>query len=270
MNGVYRLVNGVGRLALHALRLEVRWTGLEHVPTSGPVIIAATHVSYPDFVFIEKAAVTRGRYVRFLVRHDVWDVPTLPFFMDRMGHVPVDRRAPAHAYLRARRLLRAGEAVCGFPEAGISYSFTVRPLMRGLVALARETGAPVVPLGIWGTQRIFSVGDPEPPIDWTRGRRADLAFGPPLHVGPTDDVTERTRDLGHALTGLLEGLQRMPQHRPRPGEVATWYPAHLGGHAPTRRQARGLDLVPFNAVVPTWGPDLDAYDVPSRPGPPAR
>ena len=66
-----------------------------------------------------------------------------------------------HAYLRARRLLEEGEAVGGFPEAGISYSFTVRPLMRGFVSLAQQTGAPVVPLAVWGTQRLFSVGEPD-------------------------------------------------------------------------------------------------------------
>ena len=260
MNGVYRFVNGVGRLALLSLRLDVRWTGLEHLPTSGPVILAANHASFPDFVFVEKAAVSRGRYVRFMTRHDVWDAPGVSFFMDRMRHIPVDREAPAHAYLRARRLLGEGEAVCGFPEAGISYSFTVRPLMPGLVSLARETGVPVVPVGIWGTQRLFSVGDPEPPMDLTRGRRADLAFGPPMYVGKGDDPVERTHELGHAMTTLLEGLQLLPHHRPRPGEVATWYPAHLGGAAPSRHQAVHLDSVPFNAVLPSWGPDLDAYE----------
>ena len=62
--------------------------------------------------------------------------------MDGMRHVPVDREAPAAAYLAARRLLREGEAVGIFPEAGISYSYAVRSLMRGPAALARETGAP--------------------------------------------------------------------------------------------------------------------------------
>ena len=152
--------------------------------------------------------------------------------------------------------------MCSFPEAGISYSYTVRPLMRGVVSLARETGAPLVPLAIWGTQRIFSVGDPEPPIDWTRGRRVDLAFGAPMYVAPRDDLTERTHELGHHLTDLLEGLQQLPHHRPRPGEVATWYPHHLGGQAPTRQRSRRLDLVPFNAVTPSWGPDLRAFDEP--------
>jgi hypothetical protein len=88
----------------------------------------------------------------------------------------------------------------------------------------------------------------------------DLAFGTPLYVAPGDDVTERTHELGHHLTDLLEGLQRLPHHRPRPGEVAAWYPAHLGGHAPTRQRSRVLDVVPFNAVTPSWGPDLQAYE----------
>ena len=243
----------------------MRWTGEEHLPRTGPVVLAVTHVSYPDFVLIEKAAVAGGRYVRFMTRHDVWDVPVVPWFMDRMRHIPVNRQAPAYTYLRARHELEAGEAVCGFPEAGISYSYTVRPLMRGVASLARETGAPLVPVAIWGTQRLFSVGDPTSTIDWTRGRRVDLAFGTPLYVGPGDDVTERTHELGHHLTDLLEGLQRLPHHVPRPGEVATWYPAHLGGHAPTRQRARGLDVVPFNAVTPSWGPDLQAFDLPGVP-----
>jgi 1-acyl-sn-glycerol-3-phosphate acyltransferase len=259
VEGAYKFANGLGRVGLWALGLDVRWTGAENVPSSGPVILAATHVSYPDFVFIERAAITRSRYVRFMTRHDVWDVPVVWRVMNRMRHIPVNRQVPAHAYLRARRLLESGEAVAGFPEAGISYSFTVRPLMRGLVSLARDTGAPVVPLAIWGTQRLFSVGDPEPPPDLTRKRRVDLAFGSPMYVAAEDDRTERTHDLGHALTKLLEGLQRLPHHRPRHGEVATWYPAHLGGQAPTRQRAQGLDEVPCNAVIPTWGPDLDAF-----------
>ncbi|SDS58221.1 1-acyl-sn-glycerol-3-phosphate acyltransferases [Nocardioides scoriae] len=270
---VYRLVNGVGRLALRALRLEVRWTGAEHLPTQGPVVLAATHGSFPDFVLLERVAVTRGRYVRFLTRHDVWHAPGVPFFMDAMRHVPVDRDAPAAAYLRARALLRAGEAVGGFPEAGISHSYTVRPLMRGLVALAQEVGVPLVPVALWGGQRLLGVGDPAPPPDWTRGRRVDLALGPALRVAPGDDLTERTHELGHVLTDLLEGLQRLPHHQPRPGQVAPWHPAHLGGHAPSRYRAVELETVPLHAVRPSWGPDLDAYGGPAGrtpPGPPAR
>jgi 1-acyl-sn-glycerol-3-phosphate acyltransferase len=251
MDTTYRLVNAIGRLALRALDVRVHWTGVEHVPATGPFILAATHVSYPDFVFIERVAAERRRYVRFLTRHDVW-VPGVKVLLDRMGHVPVDRSAPTAAYLRARRLLQQGEAVGIFPEAGISYSYTVRGLMKGAAALARETGAPVVPVAIWGSQRIYTVGIPEPRPSFARGRRVDLAFGPRLYAAPGADLSGWTVELGHTLTEMLETLQAMPAHQPRPGEHAPWHPAHLGGDAPTRDEAREHDVLPKAAVTPTW------------------
>ncbi|WP_107764562.1 lysophospholipid acyltransferase family protein [Nocardioides terrigena] len=255
----YRMTNALGRAALRVLGIDTHTSGAEHLPTSGPVLMAATHVSYPDFLFLEKAAIERERYVRFMCRHDVWDVPGVRAAMDRMKHVPVDREAPAGAYLRARRLLHEGEAVCVFPEAGVSYSYTVRSLMRGVASLARETGAPVLPVALWGSQRIWSVGMPDdlgrpPRPSLARGRRVDVALGEPVTVAPGDDLTEWTRDLGRRMTSLLEGLQGLPHHRQRPGERATWHPAHLGGAAPSRREAEELDSVPRSAVPPTWGP----------------
>ncbi|MGN0065746.1 MAG: lysophospholipid acyltransferase family protein [Nocardioides sp.] len=255
----YRLVNGIGRTALAGLAVRTRWEGAEHVPTSGPVIIAANHVSYVDFVFLQRALRRRHRRVRFMTRADVWDAPGVGPVMDAMGHIPVDRDAPAAAYLRARSLLRQGHAVGVFPEAGISYSLTVRGLMRGVAALGRETGVPVVPAAIFGSQRIYGVwpldeDGRELGLDRTRGRRVDVVFGEPVLVPPTADLTEWTRWLGERLTGMLEGLQGQPQHRPRPGEWAPWYPAHLGGDALTRAQAREWDVLPRSAVQPTWGP----------------
>lgn len=253
MELAYRFVNGIGRVALHALRVDVHWSGVENLPAHGPVLMAANHVAYPDFVFIERAAVDRGRYVRFMTRHDVWHQPIVENFMKWMQHVPVDRDAPVAAYLGARNLLRQGEAVCVFPEAGVSYAYTIRALMPGVAALARETGVPVVPVAVWGSQRLWSVGDPDLGPDRTRGRRVDVAFGVPLYADPDTEVASWTGQLGHTLTEMLEQLQARPAHQPRPGEVATWHPAHLGGAAPSRARARELDLLPGNAVRPTWG-----------------
>ena len=264
MDVVYRCVNALGRLLLGLLGVRVRVRGLEHLPRSGPVILASTHASYLDFVILEKAAVARGRYVRFLARYDVWLRGPVAWAMTRMRHVPVDRAVPAAAYLAARRLLRSGEAVGIFPEAGISYSYTVRGLMPGAVALARETGAPIVPVAMWGAQRISTVGIPEPRPDLTRRRRIDVLLGEPVLVGPDDDVTATTRALGARLTTMLEELQVLPEHRPAPGEHAPWHPAHLGGHAPTRAAAAAYDVLPRSAVSPTWGPGAGPG---GRPGP---
>ena len=147
--------------------------------------------------------------------------------------------------------------MCVFPEAGVSHSYTIRALMPGVAALARETGVPVVPVAVWGHQRLWPLRrrlDEHAGLSLQRGLHVDVAFGEPFGVGAEADLVEVTRDLGHRMTRLLEGLQTRPHHTPRPGERARWYPAHLGGTAPTPAQAEPLDLVPRSAVPPTWGP----------------
>ncbi|RLV50607.1 1-acyl-sn-glycerol-3-phosphate acyltransferase [Nocardioides mangrovicus] len=253
MDVTYRLANALGRGVLGALGVDVRLHGVERIPEHGPVLLAANHCSFLDFVTVERAAIERGRFVRFLTRHDMW-VPGVGAAMDAMRHVPVDRQAPAAAYLTARRLLREGEAVGVFPEAGLSHAFTIRSMMPGVAALSRETGTTVVPLAQWGAQRITTAGDPTRRPDLTRGRVVDVSVGPPFTVPADGDLRDWTAYLGEVLTGLLEELQRLPHHRPRPHEHAPWHPAHLGGQAPTLARAAELDDPPFSAIAPTWGP----------------
>lgn len=231
---------------VRALRVDVRVHGLERLPTDGPVVLASTHNSFLDFVMLEYAAAQGGRFVRFLARHDVWNRRAVGWAMNRMGHVPVDRAAPAAAYLHARRLLRAGEAIGVFPEAGISHSFQVRALMPGAVALALETGSPLVPVAMWGAQRITTAGDPTTRPDLTRGRTVDISIGAPLTVPA--DVVAGTRTLGAALQSLLDPLQAMRHHQPGVGGAALWHPAHLGGQAPTPERAAELAQLPRSAV----------------------
>ena len=114
---------------------------------------------------------------------------------------------------------------------------------------------------MWAPQRTPWGGGPDtgrgPRPDLRRGRTVDIRFGTPMPVPAGADLVEATGRLGVALTGILESVQRLPVHRPRPGEHAPWYPAHLGGHAPDRREALAYDDVPHAAVSPTWGPPLD-------------
>ncbi len=251
--GWYRTTVALGRTLFRALDLQLHVEGVEHLPTQGPVVLAANHIGYLDFMTVASVARDRGRFVRFLTRHDVWNAPVAGRAMTRMRHVPVDRDAPAAAYLHARRLVREGEAVALFPEAGISYSLTVRPLMPGVARLAQETGAPVVPVVQWGTQRIWSVGQRPSP---RRGRRVDLRFGPALHVPADADPRVWTATLGRTLATMLDDLQRGSDHLPAADENAPWWPSHLGGQAPDRAAAVALDHVPTSAVPVSW------YDVP--------
>lgn len=246
---VYRAVVGTGRLALRALDLRVDLEGDDRVPTSGPVVLAANHVSFLDFLLVGLAADRSRRLVRFLARHEVFEHRASRRLMTAMGHVPVDRRVPAAAYLHARRLLHGGEAVGVFPEAGVSRSWTVRALMPGAVALARETGAPLLPVVIWGPQRILTAKT-RPEV--RRGRPVTLRVGAPLDVAGAADVTTATRLLGSTLQGMLDEVQRLPRHRPEPAERASWHPAHLGGTGLTVAEAEALQDLPRSAVPPTW------------------
>jgi 1-acyl-sn-glycerol-3-phosphate acyltransferase len=240
---VYPPVIGLTRVLFAALGLRIEVTGAERVPRTGPVVVAGNHVSFLDFTLVGLAA--RPRRVRFLTRHDAFDHRIAGPLLRGMRHVPVDRAAPAGAYLTARRLLGEGEAVGIFPEAGISQAYDVRALMPGAVALAAATGAPVVPVAIWGPQRIATA---RRPTDLTRGRPVSVAVGTPFHVPGEADVVAGTVDLAVTLQTLLDGLQRQARHRPAPGEDAPWHPAHLGGSAPTRSEAEPRESVPRSAV----------------------
>jgi 1-acyl-sn-glycerol-3-phosphate acyltransferase len=255
---VHDVVLHVGDLALRAWGVRVRVTGLEHLPADGPVVLASNHVSYPDFVVLQKAVLPAGRRVRFLCRANIFDVAVVGGLMRRMRHVPVDRAAPAAAYLGARSLLRAGETVGVFPEAGVSMSYTVRPLMRGAAARAAETGAPLVPVATWGGQRLWRpwAGDDgrTPRPDPRRGRTVDVAIGEPLRVPPDADATATTIALGTRISDLVDTLAARPEHRADPGPPAPWLPAHLGGSAPRPVDAWARERLPASAVPVAWGP----------------
>ena len=255
--GWYRTTILAGRALLRGLDVTVRAGGQHHLPADGPVVLAANHVSFPDFVFLGRALLDQPRRIRFMCRHEIWESP-LRRAMVGMRHVPVDRRAPAAAYLAARRLLGEGEVVCVFPEAGISAAYTVRALMPGATALARATGAPLVPVTIWGSQVLWpqrrTADQPFPRPTPRRGTLVDLRVHAPMDVPPDADLTATTRELGQRLWAGLEELQRLPEHRPRPGERLPGYPVHLGGYAVPRPESFVLDRLPRSAVPPTWGP----------------
>jgi 1-acyl-sn-glycerol-3-phosphate acyltransferase len=240
---VYPPVIGLTRALFRSLGLRIDVAGAEGVPRTGPVVLASNHVSFLDFTLVGLAA--RPRRVRFLARHDVFGHWAAGPFLRSMRHVPVDREAPAAAYLTARRLLEQGEAVGVFPEAGISQAYDVRALMPGAVALAAATGAPLLPVAIWGPQRIATA---RRPIDLTRGRPVSIQVGEPVAVPPDADLESGTIDLGVTLQAMLGALQAMPRHQPRPGEDAPWHPAHLGGSAPTRAEAEPRESVPGWAI----------------------
>jgi len=244
---VYPAVIAAMATAFRALGLRITVTGDARVPTSGPAVIASNHSGYPDFALLGLAARRSRRHVRFLARYDVLDNWFAGPFMRSMRHIPVDRKAPAGAFLTARGALRRGEVVGVFPEAGVSTSFTIRPVMPGAVALAQATGAPLLPVVIWGGQRIFTVGHR---LDLTRRRPIRVLVDRPFPVRGDLSVVDQTRALGERLAELLEQVQRAHPDQPEPDRSSWWHPAHLGGSAPTPEQARRMEPAMPTGAVP--------------------
>jgi len=244
---VYPPAIALSRLLFAVLGLRIAVVGDHHIPRTGQAILMSNHVSFLDFVFVGLTARQSRRYVRFLTRYDVWNNPLAGPAMTGMHHIPVDHAAPAGAYLEARGALRRGEVVGVFPEAGISRSFTVRPLMSGPVALARDTGAPLLPVAIWGPQRVSTIGHP---VSLRRRRPVSISVGQPLLVPVELDVRAATAWVAHQLQGQVESVQACHPDQPAAGGKAWWHPQHLGGTAPSAVEAAAVADVPRWAVRP--------------------
>ena len=239
MEIVYPPVIGAARLMFRALDLRITVTGAEHVPAAGGAVLAANHVSYLDFIFCGLAGVHRRRLTRFMAKQEVFDHPVAGPLMRGMHHIPVDRSAGAASFEHAAGALRAGEVVGVFPEATISRSFTVKEIKTGAVRLAQETGVPLVPVALWGGQRLLTK---DLPRDFrTRGRALSIAVGEPMAAPPGEHPGPLTDALRARMQELLEQTQKNHPDQPGPGEDAPWHPAHLGGTAPSPERARELD-----------------------------
>jgi 1-acyl-sn-glycerol-3-phosphate acyltransferase len=213
------------------LKLDVR--GAEHIPATGGAVLACTHVSYLDFIFCGLAGLPAKRKTRFMAKQQVFANRIAGPLMRGMHHIPVDRAAGQASYQAAVAALRAGEVVGVFPEATISQSFTVKQIKTGAVRMAEEAGVPIIPVAIWGSQRL-----------WTKGRPKNLtqrhvpvliSVGEAFRPSPQDDLEAQTADLRARMSALLDAAQR--DYPEKPGDDPFWLPAHLGGTAPTPEAA---------------------------------
>ena len=236
---MYAPVVALCRTAFRALGMTVTVTGADRIPASGGAVLASNHVSYLDFVLAGLAGVHARRYVRFMAKQGVFDNPVAGPLMRGMKHIPVDRDAGSTSFRTALSALKQGEVVGIFPEATISRSFTVKELKSGAVRLAQASGTPLVPVTVWGGQRMFSKGVPRQLT--RRGTHVLIDVGEPIPVPKGGDGDALAALLRDRLQAMLEDQQRRTPEQPRLGEDAWWHPAHLGGRAPTPEQAQALD-----------------------------
>jgi 1-acyl-sn-glycerol-3-phosphate acyltransferase len=158
---VYPPVLVFARGVFRSLGLKFTLHGAENIPREGGAVLAINHVSYLDFIFAGMGAQPSGRLVRFMAKEAVFRHRISGPLMRGMKHIPVDRDAGSNSYREALKALRAGEVIGVFPEATISRSFTVKDIKNGASRMAAATGSPLIPMALWGGQRLWTKGHPK-------------------------------------------------------------------------------------------------------------
>lgn len=177
--------------------------GTEHVPRTGPFILAPVHRSNIDTPLV--CAVT-SRRLRYMGKDSMWKYGWSAWFFDNLGGFPVHRGEPDRQALRTcEEVLSCGEPLVVFPEGTRQSGPLVEHVFDGVAYLALKTGAPIVPVGIGGSE-----GAMPKRARFIKPVKIHLLVGAPLMVaapGPGERVPRRAvKELTEELTKVLQAL----------------------------------------------------------------
>ncbi len=190
------------KVLLKGLLLLTRWRvkGRANVPGQGPLLIVANHLHLADPPLL---GMSLGRKVRFMAKQELFHSRALTYFIRGLGAIPVQRgRLDRKALRQTMSLLAQGEALVMFPEGMRSKNTQLQPAFAGAALIAHHAGAPVLPVGITGTEKIKGIG-------WL-WRRPELTvnIGRPFQLPPTSGRLTRVQlaELTNSIMGHIAPL----------------------------------------------------------------
>lgn len=215
---------GLSELLLRRpMRRAFRWRieGTEHIPATGPALLASNHVSYLDPLCLCYLTDQVGRRVRFLAKAELFEHRLAAWALRSLGQIPVERgTADASGALdAASAALAGGELVAVFPEGTISRDLDPMAGKTGAARLARTTGAPVVPVGLWGGHRLITAGRPR---SWRWGVAVAVVVGEPFVIGPSDNPRLATDRIMEAICAQVARARAIYPQVPKPGRPDWW------------------------------------------------
>src|SRR3954468_12151228 len=227
----YAVVKG-GLRPLFRLYFRMHVSGVEHVPDEGPAIVTPNHKSFWDSFFL--GLVIPHRHLRFMGKTELFEGRRERLLV-RLGAFPVRRgESDADALETARAILRQGGLLALFPEGTrIRDPDELGDPKRGAGRLALESGAPLIPAAITGTDHLFLGPIPKP-------KRVQVAFSEPI---PVSELASTQEAAGELVESMLwpEVEHEFRRLRSRPGVIAAGLATlglGLGGGIVARRRAR--------------------------------
>ncbi len=210
-----------------------RITGTENIPRDSAAILCGNHRSYFDIAAISLAVAKTGRAVRFLGKKEVFDAPVIGPLATALGGIRVERGTGSDEPLRAAsESLNAGDLVAIMPQGTIPRGHAFfDPVLKGrwgAARLAAETHAPVIPIGIWGTEKVWPRNAKLPNItNVTSPPDIIITVGAPVVLSYTDPDAD-TAAIMSAISALLppEGRE---YREPTEDELRRSYPSNYKG-----------------------------------------
>jgi putative phosphoserine phosphatase/1-acylglycerol-3-phosphate O-acyltransferase len=190
--------------------------GTEHIPRRGPAIVVANHRSYFDAIALGLTVMRAGRLPRALAKKEIFDAPVLGQVARVLGQIVVDRDGGGgNALTSAIAALRGGEVVVVLPQGTIPRGEAFfSPKLQGKTGAARlaaATGAPVVPVGMWGTEKVWPRSARMPNVtNVLNPPQVRVRVGPPMK-GLTGDAEADTAKIMKAISAQLPPEARRPR-----------------------------------------------------------
>ena len=182
---------------------RLRVEGSEHIPTEGPFILSPVHRSNIDTPLV--SAVTH-RALRYMGKDAMWKYGWSAWFFTSLGGFPVHRgTADREALKKCVAVLQGGEPLVLFPEGTRRSGPVVDELFDGAAYVSVRTGAPIVPVGIGGSERAMPKG-----AKFIHPVKLRMVVGPPIHPPPSEGGARAPRRAVRELTAeLQERLQQL-------------------------------------------------------------